>query len=151
MDRISETKKIKFYLEALLNSSNSHMSKPLALGRSTYSVFNKTPVQIHSLKVFPLLRQSQRFPHKQCLQQSENPSNNFYNHIRIPAYYIQYQMQNPASKHSIKLPPLTIQNFNGIPLEYHEWIIRFFASYITKRVLPTHIVSHNCKMQLLAK
>ena len=59
--------------------------------------------------------------------------------------------QNPTSKHSIKLPPLTIQNFNGNPLKYHEWINNFFASYITTPVLLTHIVSPTCKIQLLEK
>ena len=59
--------------------------------------------------------------------------------------------QNPTSKHSIKLPPLTIQNFNGNPLKYHEWINNFLASYITTPVLLTHIVSSTCKMQLLEK
>ena len=59
--------------------------------------------------------------------------------------------QNPTSKHSIKLPPLTIQNFNGNPLKYHEWINKFFVSYITTPVLLTHIVSPTCKKQLLEK
>ena len=35
--------------------------------------------------------------------------------------------QNPTSKHSIKVPPLTTQNFNGNPLKYHEWINKFFC------------------------
>ena len=34
--------------------------------------------------------------------------------------------QNPLNKHSIKLPPPTIQNFNENPLKYHEWINNFF-------------------------
>ena len=32
--------------------------------------------------------------------------------------------QNPTSKHSIKLPPPTI---NGNPLKYHEWVNNFFC------------------------
>ena len=31
-----------------------------------------------------------------------------------------------ANKNSIKLPPITISNFNGNPLKYHEWINNFF-------------------------
>ena len=51
--------------------------------------------------------------------------------------------QNPTSNHSIKLPPLTIQNFNGNPLKYHEWINNFFASYITTPVL--HVIqAYSC-------
>ena len=33
--------------------------------------------------------------------------------------------QIPTINHSIKLPPLTIQNFKGNPLKYHEWINKF--------------------------
>ena len=31
-----------------------------------------------------------------------------------------------TNKNSIKLPPITISNFNGNPLKYHEWINNFF-------------------------
>ena len=31
-----------------------------------------------------------------------------------------------TNKNSIKLPPITISNFNGNPLKYYEWINNFF-------------------------
>ena len=36
-----------------------------------------------------------------------------------------FNLQN-TNKNSIKLPPITISNFNGNPLKYHEWINNFF-------------------------
>ena len=33
-----------------------------------------------------------------------------------------------TNKNSIKLPPITISNFNGNPLKYHEWINNFQPS-----------------------
>ena len=36
-----------------------------------------------------------------------------------------FNLQN-TNKSSVKLPPITISNFNGNPLKYHEWINNFF-------------------------
>ena len=100
----------------------------------------------------------QQFPHSHQIsrvlrpisnESFKNPSfeNNFLPWTSNAAPY----WQNPTGEHSIKLTPLTIQIFNGNPLKYHEWINNFFASYITTPKILTHIVSHTCKMQLLAK
>ena len=35
------------------------------------------------------------------------------------------QLTNLDYKHSIKLPPLKLQTFNGDPLHFHEWINNF--------------------------
>ena len=66
--------------------------------------------------------------------------------------------QNPTSKSSINLSPLTIQNFNGNPVEVPRITIytritkyKFYDLYITTWVCLTHIASSTCKMQLLAK
>ena len=37
------------------------------------------------------------------------------------------QLTNLEYKHSIKLPPLKLQNFNGDPLHFHEWINNFYS------------------------
>ena len=37
------------------------------------------------------------------------------------------QLTNLDYKHSIKLPPLKLQNFNGDPLHFHEWINNFYS------------------------
>ena len=51
--------------------------------------------------------------------------------------------QNPTSKHSIKLPPLTIQNFNGNPLKYHEWINNFFCLvHNNTSITDTHCITY---------
>ena len=51
--------------------------------------------------------------------------------------------QNPTSKHSIKLPPLKIQNFNGNPLMYHEWINNFFCLvHNNTSITDTHRITY---------
>ena len=51
--------------------------------------------------------------------------------------------QNPTSKHSIKLPPLKIQNFNGNPLKYHEWINNFFCLvHNNTSITDTHCITY---------
>ena len=37
------------------------------------------------------------------------------------------QLTNLDYKHSIKLPPLKLQNFNGDPLHFNEWINNFYS------------------------
>ena len=37
------------------------------------------------------------------------------------------QLTNLDYKHTIKLPPLKLQNFNGDPLHFHEWIKNFYS------------------------
>ena len=51
--------------------------------------------------------------------------------------------QNSTSKHSIKLPPLTIQNFNGNPLKYHKWINNFFCLvHNNTSITDTHRIAY---------
>ena len=51
--------------------------------------------------------------------------------------------QNPTSKHSIKLPPLTIQNYNGNPLKYHEWINNLFCLvHNNTTIADTHRITY---------
>ena len=51
--------------------------------------------------------------------------------------------QNPTSKRSIKIPPRTIQNFNGNPLKYHEWINDFFCLvHNNTSITDTHRITY---------
>ena len=45
-----------------------------------------------------------------------------------------------TNKCSIKLPPITILNFNGNPLKYHEWIKKFLSLSTIISVLQIHTV-----------
>ena len=62
---------------------------------------------------FPHSHQVFRILHPISTENSKNPS---WTSNTAPYW------QNPTSKHSIKLPPLTIQTYNGNPFKYHEWI-----------------------------
>ena len=51
--------------------------------------------------------------------------------------------QKPTSKHSINLPPLTSQNFNGNSLKYHEWIDNFFCLiHNNTTITDTHRITY---------
>ena len=48
-----------------------------------------------------------------------------------------------TNKNSIKLPPITISNFNGNPLKYHEWINNFFnLVHINTSLTDTHRITY---------
>ena len=53
------------------------------------------------------------------------------------------QLTNFAYKHSIKLPPLKLQNFNGDPLHFHEWINNFKSMiHHNASVTDTHRITY---------
>ena len=49
---------------------------------------------------------------------------------------------NPISKHSIKLSPLTIQNFNGNPLKYNEWMKLFCLVHNKSSITETDRITY---------
>ena len=166
MDRNSKTQRIKFYLEALLNSSYSHKSKPLALSRSTHWVFNKPPVENHYLKKFSLLRQWQRFPEKALPSAEQKPEQQFPHSRQIsgvlhpisnesfknPSFEINSLpwtsntvpfWQNPTRKNNQVTTSYDSKNFNGNPLEYHEWINNFFCLvHNNSSITDTHRIKY---------
>ena len=50
---------------------------------------------------------------------------------------------NVDFKHSIKLPPLKLQNFNGDPIHFHEWINNFNTMiYNNPSITDTHRITY---------
>ena len=50
---------------------------------------------------------------------------------------------NNDFKHSIKLPPLKLQNFNGNPIHFHEWINNFNTMiHINTSITDTHRITY---------
>ena len=57
-------------------------------------------------------------------------------------FEINFNLQT-TNKNSIKLPSITISNFNGNPLKYHEWINNFFnLVYNNTSLTDTHRITY---------
>ena len=53
------------------------------------------------------------------------------------------QLTNLDYKHSIKLPPLKLQNFNGDPLHFNEWINNFYSMiHHNPSITDTHRITY---------
>ena len=108
-----------------------------------------------SISTIQLQKPEQQFSHSHQISSVLHPiSNEMFKNTTFEINSLPWTLntdpywQNATSKHSIELPPLKIQIFNGNPLTYHELINNIFASYITTPVFLTHIVSATCEMQL---
>ena len=67
----------------------------------------------------------------QFYHSNNEPSNSIVNNSHASASNANFnpvtQLTNLDYNHSIKLPPLKLQNSNGDPLHFHEWINNFYS------------------------
>ena len=100
-------------------------SIPIAPSISTFPPQGLPSAERKPEQQFPHSHQISSLLHPVSIESSKNPSFEI-NSLPWTSNTAPY-WQNPIIKHSIKLPPLTIQTFNGNPLKYHEWINNFFC------------------------
>ena len=100
-------------------------SIPISLSISTFPPQALPSAERKPEQQFPHSYQISSVLHPISIESSKNPSfeiNSLPWNSNTAPYW-----QNPTSKHSIKLQPLTIQTFNDNPLKYHEWINSFYC------------------------
>ena len=103
-------------------------SIPIAPSISTFPSQALPSAERKPEQQFPHSHQISSVLHPISIECSKNPSFEI-NSLPWTSNTAPY-WKNPTSKHSIKLPPLTIQTFNGNPLKYHEWINNFFCRHV---------------------
>ena len=118
----------------------------------TESVPIAYPISMFPPQAQPSLEQNpeSQLPHSHQFSSVLHPISN--ESFRHPSFEINFlpwtsntapDWLNPTSKHSIKLPPLTIQNFNGNPLKHHEGINIFFCLvHNNTSITDTHRITY---------
>ena len=103
-------------------------SIPIAPSISTFRPQALPSAERKPEQQFPHSYQISSVLHPISIESSKNPS---------------FEINSLPWTHSIKLPPLTIQTFNGNPLKYHEWINKFFCLvHNNTSITDTHRITY---------